>query len=372
MIDLGRGGLKYGDRGREVKQLQHYLAALGYDVGPLDGKFGLVTEEAVESFQKDFHLKPDGVVGPRTAEFFAAKIPNSIYSHTVKEGETLQGIAKSYGLAPRVLLSINKLSDPRVTLGQKLQIPTRIILGSISSGLHQQVGSLFRYRQRLDACLAGELSFTSSGTLAGELLLRQDLREWLQKQRLPLWLEVALPVQRADLESFLMRRRVWKQSLEELVRQVRLVGAQGIVLVLGPTLLLRHRYLLNRLVKQINKRIRLPLAIAIPANFNLGEETLDFQNLRSYCQYFIIPGTENYQEVGRRLRLILLQIPCWQVILGLGSLAADRQLKRKIGYINRYNLGGVCIIGLGREGDGLWTQLREEFLSGEINQRGSS
>ena len=52
--------LKKGDRGLDVKTLQHYLHL--YE----DGIFGVITEEAVKTFQRQKNLKVDGIVGMAT------------------------------------------------------------------------------------------------------------------------------------------------------------------------------------------------------------------------------------------------------------------------------------------------------------------
>lgn len=52
--------LKKGDRGNDVKTLQHYLQLHE------DGIFGPVTEEAVKTFQQQKGLKVDGIVGMAT------------------------------------------------------------------------------------------------------------------------------------------------------------------------------------------------------------------------------------------------------------------------------------------------------------------
>ena len=52
-----------GDRGSGVEQLQESLAELGYDVGPIDGIFGGLTETAVITLQSDYRLGVDGRVG---------------------------------------------------------------------------------------------------------------------------------------------------------------------------------------------------------------------------------------------------------------------------------------------------------------------
>ena len=63
-----------GARGESVEEFQKILKDLGYDLGEfgpkgdgIDGKFGIVTKEAVKSFQKDHGLKVDGIIGINTA-----------------------------------------------------------------------------------------------------------------------------------------------------------------------------------------------------------------------------------------------------------------------------------------------------------------
>ena len=50
-----------------AKQTQLALKSAGFYNGPIDGKFGSQTREAVKAFQKSKGLNPDGVVGSKTA-----------------------------------------------------------------------------------------------------------------------------------------------------------------------------------------------------------------------------------------------------------------------------------------------------------------
>lgn len=50
----------------DVAQIQTALRKAGYDPGPVDGKIGDRTKQALQKFQKDNGLEPDGVAGPRT------------------------------------------------------------------------------------------------------------------------------------------------------------------------------------------------------------------------------------------------------------------------------------------------------------------
>ena len=55
--------LKKGSKGADVKKLQKGLNALGFDAGIADGDFGMRTEDAVEDFQREVGLWPDGLFG---------------------------------------------------------------------------------------------------------------------------------------------------------------------------------------------------------------------------------------------------------------------------------------------------------------------
>lgn len=55
-----------GLRGDDVAELQSGLAALGFDVGKIDGIYGPLARRAVEEFQRNCGLRPDGIAGPTT------------------------------------------------------------------------------------------------------------------------------------------------------------------------------------------------------------------------------------------------------------------------------------------------------------------
>lgn len=63
---VARKTLKRGSRGEDVIYLQTRLAAMGYNVGKIDGSFGIKTLEAVKTFQTDNNLVVDGIVGVKT------------------------------------------------------------------------------------------------------------------------------------------------------------------------------------------------------------------------------------------------------------------------------------------------------------------
>ena len=58
--------LKKGSRGAYVTAWQTFLNQLGYNCGVIDGKFGNNTKYAVQQFQLDHNLVPDGIIGSKT------------------------------------------------------------------------------------------------------------------------------------------------------------------------------------------------------------------------------------------------------------------------------------------------------------------
>jgi peptidoglycan hydrolase-like protein with peptidoglycan-binding domain len=65
VVRYGSGyALPHGSQ--RVRTVQRRLRALGYEAGPVDGRFGPMTRRAVTAFQTRHGLSPDGAVGPRT------------------------------------------------------------------------------------------------------------------------------------------------------------------------------------------------------------------------------------------------------------------------------------------------------------------
>ncbi|MDD4239342.1 MAG: peptidoglycan-binding domain-containing protein, partial [Desulfotomaculaceae bacterium] len=59
-------GVSWGNRGNEVTRVQDRLSQWGYYRGSLDGYYGYETYRAVQNFQRNNGLNPDGIVGDTT------------------------------------------------------------------------------------------------------------------------------------------------------------------------------------------------------------------------------------------------------------------------------------------------------------------
>jgi peptidoglycan hydrolase-like protein with peptidoglycan-binding domain len=62
-------------RVEQVMALQRQLGVLGFDPGPVDGRYGPQTTDAVKHLQEVSGLRPDGIVGPLTAEVLRHSAP---------------------------------------------------------------------------------------------------------------------------------------------------------------------------------------------------------------------------------------------------------------------------------------------------------
>lgn len=101
--------LRRGCHGQDVVALQSRLRELGYDPGAADGSFGPVVETAVRSFQVDYRLEADGVVGPKTRAALA--------SATALQTRHGIGLASNIGEALLDEMRVELASGVRETIG---------------------------------------------------------------------------------------------------------------------------------------------------------------------------------------------------------------------------------------------------------------
>lgn len=112
-----------GSTGPYVMLIQSLLNRIGYHVGPVDGIFGLTTQQAILAFQRNNNLVPDGVVGPATWNLFEHFI-KGYDTYTIKPGDTFYKIAQKYYTTVDAILTANPGINPnQLMIGQKIIIP---------------------------------------------------------------------------------------------------------------------------------------------------------------------------------------------------------------------------------------------------------
>jgi peptidoglycan hydrolase-like protein with peptidoglycan-binding domain len=87
-------------RSERVKALQAQLSLLGFDPGPVDGRYGPLTTDAVIRFQEAHDLPVDGVLGPLTADALRVITLRPQSSERVQRVKALQRQLSWLGLEP--------------------------------------------------------------------------------------------------------------------------------------------------------------------------------------------------------------------------------------------------------------------------------
>ena len=87
-------------RAEQVKVLQRQLGVLGFDPGPVDGRYGPQTTDAVKHLQEVSGLRPDGIVGPLTAEVLRHNAPEPPTDDRAERVKALQRQLSWLGFEP--------------------------------------------------------------------------------------------------------------------------------------------------------------------------------------------------------------------------------------------------------------------------------
>lgn len=99
-----------GRRGARVRQLQEKLLEAGFDPGPIDGIYGLLTGAAVQELQRAFGLREDGLAGPEVWSVLSD--PEALALRPLvrlQPSERLETVAARWRIDPAVLRSFNDL-----------------------------------------------------------------------------------------------------------------------------------------------------------------------------------------------------------------------------------------------------------------------
>ncbi len=123
-LQLGDRNLSLNSRGEDVRQLQQELSKLNYNVGPIDGMFGPMTQRAVVSFQGDNNVPTTGLFGPLSLAALRQVTSRSNSTYTVVRGDMLWSIAQRHNVTVDEIVRANNLSNPNnIFVGQVLTIP---------------------------------------------------------------------------------------------------------------------------------------------------------------------------------------------------------------------------------------------------------
>ncbi len=117
------GIFKMGDIGPNVELIQSVLKKLGFYNGEIDGIFGTKTKDAVITFQREFGLEVDGIVGNNTWNKFLPYINGYSY-YVINQGDTLYSIAGRFNTNVNYILAANpNLSVNNLTIGEMIIVP---------------------------------------------------------------------------------------------------------------------------------------------------------------------------------------------------------------------------------------------------------
>lgn len=124
-VGLGyRMPLCVGMYGEDIEDMQAHLKEHGYYGGFIDGAFGLETEEAVKLFQAKYLLDVDGVVGRETLGTMTALWVWEKFPYVVKQGDTLTDLAVRTRSTARALVVLNSLANAdMIFAGQTILLP---------------------------------------------------------------------------------------------------------------------------------------------------------------------------------------------------------------------------------------------------------
>lgn len=126
-----RPTLRLGSTGEYVTILQTELNQLNYYSGNITGSFNIETENAVKAFQANNKLIADGIVGRNTWNALTflysplaicADEETDTNVYTVKQGDTLYSIARTFNTTVDEIKRINNLVGNMLQIGQELLI----------------------------------------------------------------------------------------------------------------------------------------------------------------------------------------------------------------------------------------------------------
>lgn len=423
-----RSVLKVGNSGKDVYELQSLLQEAGYLGEMPDGKYGVLTEEAVQQLQRDYGLTPDGVVGRKTRELIkAGRVFRNRLVHIVKEGESLSDISDFYGVEEKTIVRLNRLHNVcRLWEGQRVAILKRTIMGMVSpdDGGGDVDAFANAKEQLLEAVIVSSVHVNHDGTLIpkkvdysgteAEVVLRVSTAtgECCEEEM----------VRRLLLDKDLCRR--FAANCVELVQKSRC----GLCLDFWATdeeTCVAFTKLLSFLRKKLSCDISLGLLLPVQIATDISVRSLsrigslvDWISLGMPSETRAVPIS--YEDIRQSLSRLVIWIPRWKImltIMGYGlHLACGRHnyvrcitvceaeklayrygaeacwndkiraytfgyrsrrteysvwyhgvrgLRSKCALVNKYNIGGVLVCYIDAISEDFWNTIGFYFVSGK-------
>jgi|GEM_PF-5810135 hypothetical protein len=397
----GRRILKEGMRGADVIWLQEKLIEWGYALNGVDGLFGPLTFGAVLELQRDFKLRADGIAGPMV--FSLLQDPPPIIRHTIEGRETLLSIARQWGVGTVGLREANRWLTPAgLYVGRRLIIPCRYVVV---------------FTDPSDPRVAN--SIVDNNTNITGLLLQVELGRSIDRDLLSFCLEhelsVFLDVTIDETVGVMARRRKRKQIIDEVCRLCHRTTAKAVHIDLSGNTQLLSLGFLHRLKDALHqKKRKLVLTYpyspreSFPPYLTIADRVIlssvykekpsiclpSFAHLRQgiirlgklipswriwlklpLCAWEYDDETASGRTISHGEGMEFLRRsrtkPVWSEELKVIELSRGLQrvwlpnettMMHWLWLVNRYNLGGIVLTGVGLEDKRLWRCLKQHFL----------
>ena len=147
----------------------YYDTSAGESIYGIAAKLGITKDEIIKNnpeaadgitsgMRLYFPAEYEEVKSVTSAET-SLKTQNPVLQHDVKQGETLYGLAKTYGTTIDDLIALNPGAENGIKIGQKLMIPSSRANKQISVNANQQVQDAFNHNAPQTALSGSESTF---------------------------------------------------------------------------------------------------------------------------------------------------------------------------------------------------------------------
>jgi len=394
----GRGTLRLGSRGDDVRRVQERLRELGYDPGPADGVYGWLTLGAVRDFQRAVGLEQDGVVGRRV---------RGVLFDEALSGAGRWTLAAELSPGGAGTLALRALAR-QAPIAAAVAVPVPVGADDLGDAGERASAAAERVR--------------AAGAAASILITLHNR-----------WNDVAGEHPRGALQLLLHSRR-GLEALERAVRQAA-EAAEGVHLDLGPLRWgdgARFLSFLRRTAGALAEAHK-SLTVALPLREARGwtrlASDLDYGAVARLASWVVLtpparmprtvpPRPPTAAELAAALRWTVRSVPPWRCLLAVpvGALAlpvsaetppsamphyharalaykarqrpqwheaagrlgfphraegqdawiwleTEAGLAAKLALVRRFRLGGLYLVGCGQEDPRLWRALRREHVS---------